>query len=137
MVSKTKGGALDLHHGGQTHIDLWFHSLVGEGQKNVSRSQLSKLQKSPYLTATGAIKLTPLAAVEVLLELPPLCVITEAEAQARVYRLWCTQQWRPKSTNFGHTKKISGYEARTQPTDGVSQDTSEICLPQAIHGQLP
>jgi hypothetical protein len=51
------------------------------------------------------MKLTPLAAVEVLLGLPPLCVMNEAEAQARVYRLWCTQQWRPKSTNFSHTKK--------------------------------
>jgi hypothetical protein len=36
--------------------------------------------------------------VEVLLGLPPLCVLTEAEALAGVYRLWCTQQWRPQST---------------------------------------
>ena len=46
-----------------------------------------------------------MAAVEVILGLPPLRVMTEVEAQAGFYRLWCTQQWRPKSTNFGHTKK--------------------------------
>ena len=73
-------------------------------RKNVSRPELSKLQKSACLTATGAMKLTPMAAVEVLLGNPSLCVMTEAEAQAGVYRLW----WRPKSTNFGHTKKSQG-----------------------------
>jgi hypothetical protein len=79
--------------------------MVAEGQKNVSRPELSKLQKSACLTATGAMKLTPMAAVEVLLGLPSFHMTTEAEAQAGVYRLWCTQQWIPKSTNFGHTKK--------------------------------
>jgi len=84
MGPETKGGAMDLHHGGQTHIDLWFHSLVAEGQKNVNRPELSKLQKSACLTATEAVKLTPMAAADVLLGLPPLCVMTEAEAQAGV-----------------------------------------------------
>jgi len=84
MGSETKGGALDLQHGGQTHTDLWFHSLVAEGQKNVNRPELSKLQKSACLTATEAVKLTPMAAADVLLGLPPLCVMTEAEAQAGV-----------------------------------------------------
>jgi hypothetical protein len=48
---------------------------------------------------------TPTAAMEVLLGLPAFHVMIEAEAQAGIYRLMCTQQWRPKSTNFGHTKK--------------------------------
>jgi len=29
---KTQGGALNLHHGGQTCIDLQFHGLMAEGQ---------------------------------------------------------------------------------------------------------
>jgi hypothetical protein len=28
---ETKGGALDLHHGDQTPVDLWLHSLVAIG----------------------------------------------------------------------------------------------------------
>ena len=56
---------------------------------------------------------------EVLLGLPPLHVTTEAEAQVGIYILTCTHQWRPKYTNFSHTKKISGYGARSDPTNGV------------------
>jgi hypothetical protein len=43
--------------------------------------------------------------MKVLLGLPPLHVMIEVEAQAGIYRLTCTQEWRPNSTNFGHTKK--------------------------------
>jgi len=50
--------------------------------------------------------MTAKAAMEVRLGLLSLHVMTEAEAQVGIYRLMCTQQWRPKSTNFGHTKKI-------------------------------
>ena len=46
----------------------------------------------------------PTAAMDDLIRIPPLHVMTEVEAQARIYRLMGTQQWRPKSTNFGHTK---------------------------------
>ena len=48
--------------------------------------------------------------------------MTDMEVQAGMYRLMCTQQWRPKSTNFGHTKKISRYETRTGLT-GCFWDT--------------
>jgi hypothetical protein len=51
------------------------------------------------------MKTTPAAAMEVLLGLTPLHMMIEAEAQAGIYRLKCNQQWKPKSTNFGHTKK--------------------------------
>jgi len=34
-----------------------------------------------------------------LLELPPLHVMTEAQAQEGIYKLICSQQWKPKSTN--------------------------------------
>jgi hypothetical protein len=82
---------------------------------NVSRTEFSKLQRLACLVKTGVIKMTPQAAMEVLLGLLPLHV-TEEEAQVRIYRLMCTQQWRPKTTNFGHTKKILGYGAQTHPT---------------------
>jgi len=54
--------------------------------------ELGKLQKLPCLAITGMMKMTPAAAMEVLLELPPLHVIIEVEAQANIYRLMCTQQ---------------------------------------------
>ena len=60
--------------------------------------------------------MTPKAALDVLLALPPLHVMTGAEAQVGIYRLTCTQQCRPKYTNFGHTKKILGYGEQTHPT---------------------
>jgi hypothetical protein len=40
--------------------------------------------------------MTPTAAMEVLLGLPPLHVMTEAEAQVWIYRIMYHQQWRPK-----------------------------------------
>jgi hypothetical protein len=72
---------------------------------DVSKIELSKIQRLACLAITGAMKMTPTTAMEVLLGLPPLHVMTEAEAQAGIYRLMCNQQWKPKSTNFGHTKK--------------------------------
>jgi hypothetical protein len=51
-----------------------------------------------------------IAAMEVLLGLPPLHVMNEVEAQMGIYRLMCTQQWRPKSTNSGHTNKSQDME---------------------------
>jgi hypothetical protein len=56
------------------------------------------------------MKMTPTPAMEVLLGLPALHVMIEAKAQAGIYRLMCNQQWKPKSTNFGHTKKSRDME---------------------------
>jgi len=41
---------------------------------NVSRTELSKLQRLVCLAITGAIQMTPTAAMDVLLGLPPLHV---------------------------------------------------------------
>jgi hypothetical protein len=56
---------------------------------NVSRTELSKIQRLACLVFTGAMKTTPIAAMEVLLGLHPLHVMIEAEAQAGIYRLMC------------------------------------------------
>jgi hypothetical protein len=58
----------------------------------VSRRELNKLQRLACLAIMGAMKTTPTAATEVLLGLPPLHVVIEAEAQAGIYRLMCNQQ---------------------------------------------
>jgi hypothetical protein len=49
--------------------------------------------------------------MEVLLGLPPLHVTTEAEAQTGIYKLMCTEQWRPKSTKS--TKQSHDMEHKT------------------------
>jgi hypothetical protein len=56
------------------------------------------------------MKTTPTPAMEVLLGLPPLHVVIEAEAQAGLYRITCNQQWRPRSTNYSHAKKAKDME---------------------------
>jgi len=94
------------------NLTIWWLRI----RNNVRRTEFSKLQRLPCLDKTGVMEITPAAAMEVLLELLPLHVMTEAEAQVGIYRLMCTQQWRPKSTNFGHTKKSWDMGAQTQPT---------------------
>jgi len=54
---------------------------------NVSRTELSDLQRLACLTVTGAMKMTPTAAIEALLGLLPLHVMIKVEAQVGTYRL--------------------------------------------------
>jgi hypothetical protein len=73
---------------------------------NVSRTELSKLLTFACLAITGAMKVTPTVAMQVLLGLHPLHMMMEVEVQAWIYRLMCIQQWRPSVT-----PKILGYGA--------------------------
>jgi hypothetical protein len=50
---------------------------------NVSRTEVGKLQRLVWLAITGVIRMTPAAAVEILLGLSPLRVMIEVEAQAK------------------------------------------------------
>jgi hypothetical protein len=107
---------------------------------NVSRTELSKIQRSACLAITGAMKMTPTAAMGVLLGLPPLHVMIEAEAQSGIYRLMCNQQWKPKSTNSGHTKNLGIWSTnpsyrwgltgcfRDMHTTSHSQSSSLTCV---------
>jgi hypothetical protein len=70
---------------------------------NVTSTKLSRLHRLACLVILGAMKMNPTFVMEVLLGLPPLNVMTEAETQAGIYTLMCTQQWRPKSTKCGQT----------------------------------
>jgi hypothetical protein len=71
--------------------------MVDEGQL--------RQQEGAIRYIMGAMKTTPTAAMEVLLERLPPHVVIEAEAQAGIHRIMCNQQWRPRSTNYGHAKK--------------------------------
>lgn len=54
--------------------------------------------------------MAPTAAVDILLGHSCLHVMTEAEAQAGIYRVMCIQQQKHKSTHFGHTRKSQEME---------------------------
>jgi hypothetical protein len=69
--------------------------------------------------------MTPTAPIEVFLGLPPFRVMIEAEAQPAIYRLMCNQQWEPKSTNSGHTKKSRDIER-----ERILQMQSDKMLPR-------
>jgi hypothetical protein len=45
---------------------------------------------------------SPTAALEILLGLPPLHLQLEAEARAGIYRLQCSDQWKPGSSRSVH-----------------------------------
>jgi hypothetical protein len=53
--------------------------------------ELNKLQRSECLAITGVMRMTPTAAMDVVLGLPPMHAITESEAQAAIYRLMCNK----------------------------------------------
>jgi hypothetical protein len=78
---------------------------------NVSRTKLSKLLTLSCLAKIGAMKTTPIGALEVLLRLLPLHIMSETEAQTGIYILICNQLWRHKSTN--------GRTGSTQTTMGL------------------
>jgi hypothetical protein len=55
-----------------------------------SHAELTKLQRMTCLGITGAMRTAPRAAIEVLLGLPLLHMLVEAEAKAGNYRRHCT-----------------------------------------------
>jgi hypothetical protein len=67
---------------------------------NISRMELNELQSLACLAVTGAVKITPTAAMEVIMGLLPVHMIIKVQAQAGI------NQWRPTSTNYGHAKKL-------------------------------
>jgi ribonuclease HI len=54
------------------------------------------------LGITVAIRTSPTAALEIILEPPPLHLQLEAEARAGIYRLLCSDLLKPGSNKFGH-----------------------------------
>lgn len=54
-----------------------------------SRTELSRLHRLACVVITGAKNMAPTAAVDILLGLPHLDVMTEAQAQAVICRLMC------------------------------------------------
>src|ERR1044072_996394 len=64
---------------------------------------LSRLQRLACLCITGAIRSTPTAAMETMLNLPPLDIYVRGEARIAAYRLSKTSNWKPH-IGPGHTR---------------------------------
>lgn len=94
---------MDLHHGDQTHIDLQLHGLVAEVLMQYPQERAHRVTETVCLAITGVMKMTPTVVLEAILELLPLHVMTDMEAQVGIYKQMCNQKCRPKSTNSGHT----------------------------------
>jgi hypothetical protein len=55
--------------------------------EETNKIQLSRIQKMACLNITGAMKSTPTAAMEMLLNMTPLHLLIMAEARMELYRL--------------------------------------------------
>ena len=62
--------------------------------------ELTKLQRLACLCITSAMKSTPTAAMETILNLPPLDIYINAEARMGAHRLKCNGNW--QDVTFGH-----------------------------------
>lgn len=62
--------------------------------------QLEHLQRLACLAITGAMRTTPTAAIELLVGIPPLQVVTHQAAMAACYRLYAAGQW--INSGIGH-----------------------------------
>jgi hypothetical protein len=69
-----------------------YKETIIENQINDKHTVKSNIQRMAYLAITGAMRSTPTAAMEVLLNLTPLDLVIMAEARMAVYRLQNTSQ---------------------------------------------
>jgi hypothetical protein len=59
------------------------------------------------LAITGSMNSTPTAALEIMLNLPPLHICVEAEALKTAHRLHILKQWKFNSSSHGHCKLLA------------------------------
>jgi hypothetical protein len=75
-----------------------------------------------WLDVTGAMKTAPTAATVVFIGLLPLHLHLEAEVGARIYSLYCSNQWKSKSEGSGHAHMTQGMKKEhilQKRTDGM------------------
>lgn len=77
---------------------VWWPKMEQEQGKE----HLRKLQRLACLCITSAMKTTPTAAMETMLNLPPLDIYIKGEARMGAYRLQKNNIW--KTQIFGHSK---------------------------------
>jgi hypothetical protein len=68
-----------------------------------AKKQLSRIQRLACLGITGAMRLTPPSAIEVITCLLPLDLVVEGEARAAAHRLWSLGCWSDPHPDHGHS----------------------------------
>nr|CAI5846075.1 unnamed protein product [Callosobruchus analis] len=68
---------------------VWWPNV----HQSTASKALSKVQRAASLSITGAMKGTPTAALEVLLNIPPLDIYVEGEAKMSANRMQCNGNW--------------------------------------------
>ena len=69
--------------------------------QKTTKNQLGRMQRMACLTITGAMKSTPTAAIEMLLNLTPLDLLIMAGARMTLYRLHILMQLADSTTAAG------------------------------------
>jgi len=93
-----KNGVLDLIWctgsilGNQTIHISWSLGVVAQAMQKTTKVQLGRIQRMACLAITRAMKSTPTAAMEILLNLTPLDLAIQAEARMALYRLHILKQ---------------------------------------------
>lgn len=106
----------------------WKRSLLEE-----SKRVLNKLQRLIAIAATGAIRTTPTAALEVIMNWPPLHLYIENQAAVTQYRLKRTGQLIYNALPEGHLSSflscVQSMETVEMPQDYISKEL--IFCPEA------
>ena len=96
---------------------VWAAAL----DKQTVCTRLERLQRLACITITGAFPSTPTAAMEALLNLPPIDIFLRSQAYAAFHRLKCAGKWKPWSNNPRTIKYTTHME--------VCQESSSIIGP--------
>ena len=110
---------------------VWWHKTFT--QKNIQI--LSKAQRRACLGITGAMITTPTAAMETLLNLPPLHLLVRAEALRGAYRLRVNGE--EGSSRVGHSlifDEISKNKTLSMITERI---TKTVCLTKLFKTTIP
>jgi len=103
-----------------------YASLVWwPGCQTASTNKLSEVQRLACLGITGAFRTTPTGAMEVLVGLPPLDLVTQGEARSAAHRLWSLGCWYHLHSQQEHSCILT----RLQDSDPIFNTTVDIMKP--------
>ncbi|XP_054281228.1 uncharacterized protein LOC128998898 [Macrosteles quadrilineatus] len=80
---------------------VWWTKVM----QTTAVKRLQKIQRVACLSITGAMRGTPTAALEVVLNLPPLDIIVKGEARMAAYRMACSGNWKYNASSE-HTRVV-------------------------------
>ena len=86
---------------------LWWPGC----QTATAMKKLSKAQRLACLGITGAIRTTPIGAMEALVGLPSLDLVIQWEARSAVFRIWSLGSWSHFHHQQGHSCLLNDFRS--------------------------